>query len=63
MGRAARGGSERITEYDVLDLLKEYAVNAPIVLDIEPEGDHCCHNLGPAPRLRMADWLATELTS
>lgn len=45
-----------------LDLLKQFARNAPIVFDIEPEGDHCCHNLGPAPRLRMADWLAKQLT-
>ena len=35
--------------------------NAALVFDVEPEGDHCCHNLGPAPRLRMADWLANQL--
>ncbi|GGB21660.1 alpha/beta hydrolase [Flexivirga endophytica] len=46
-----------------IDQLKQYAVNAPLVFDIEPEGDHCCHNLGPAPRLRMADWMADQLTS
>lgn len=46
-----------------IDQLKEYAVNAPLVFDVEPEGDHCCHNLGPAPRLRMVDWFTDQLTS
>lgn len=55
-------GAKDETPITEVDLLKEFAVNAQLVLDIEPEGDHCCHNLGPAPRLRMADWLVTELT-
>ncbi|TWP32674.1 alpha/beta hydrolase [Leekyejoonella antrihumi] len=55
-------GAKDETPITEVDQVKEYATNAQLVIDIEPEGDHCCHNLGPAPRLRMADWLATELT-
>lgn len=44
-----------------IDMLKEHAVNAELVIDVEPHGDHCCHNLGPAPRVRMADWLVDRL--
>jgi 2,6-dihydroxypseudooxynicotine hydrolase len=35
--------------------------NAPKEVVIEPEGDHCCHNMGNSVRARMADWLAKEL--
>lgn len=30
---------------------------------IEPDGNHCCHNLYPIVRPRMADWLARALVS
>ena len=56
-------GAKDETPITEVDLVKDLAVNtAKLVIDIEPEGDHCCHNLGPAPRFRMADWLVTELT-
>ena len=35
--------------------------NAPKEVVIEPEGDHCCHNMGNIVRPRMADWLARQL--
>ncbi len=54
-------GAKDETPISEIDLLQQYAHRASIVLDVEPEGDHCCHNLGPAPRVRMADWLASEL--
>ena len=38
-------------------------VNAPKEVVIEPEGDHCCHNLGNIVRPRMADWLGWQLAS
>jgi len=38
-------------------------VNAPKVVVIEPEGDHCCHNMGNIVRPRMADWLARQLNA
>ncbi|MFZ3599446.1 alpha/beta hydrolase family protein [Streptomyces sp. BH104] len=44
-----------------LDVLRECAPHAPLDIVVEPLGDHCCHNLGPEPRLRMADWLADRL--
>ncbi|TWP32323.1 alpha/beta hydrolase family protein [Leekyejoonella antrihumi] len=43
------------------EVLKEYAVNADLTVVVEPAGDHCCHNLGPRPRLTMADWVADQL--
>jgi 2,6-dihydroxypseudooxynicotine hydrolase len=36
-------------------------VNAPKEVVIEPDGDHCCHNMGNIVRPRMADWLARQL--
>jgi 2,6-dihydroxypseudooxynicotine hydrolase len=36
-------------------------INAPKELVIEPDGDHCCHNMGQIVRPRMADWLANAL--
>lgn len=46
----------------VLDVLREHATNCELTIDLEPLGEHCCHNLGPAPRYRLADWLAETLT-
>ncbi|WP_330474614.1 alpha/beta hydrolase family protein [Terrabacter sp. C0L_2] len=46
-----------------VDVLKQYAVNADLTIVVEPEGDHCCHNLGPRPRLEMVDWVADQLHS
>lgn len=46
-----------------VDVLKKYAVNADLTVVVEPAGDHCCHNLGPRPRLEMADWIADRLRS
>ena len=30
---------------------------------VEPDGDHCCHNMGPIVRPRMADWMAARLAA
>ncbi|MFC9358418.1 alpha/beta hydrolase family protein [Rhodococcus sp. NPDC057014] len=46
-----------------LKTLREHAVNAPLTIVVEDEGDHCCHNLGPRPRFQMADWLADHLVT
>jgi 2,6-dihydroxypseudooxynicotine hydrolase len=35
--------------------------NAQKEVVIEPDGDHCCHNMGNIVRPRMADWLARQL--
>ncbi len=42
-------------------LLRSLATEAPLTVVVEPAGDHCCHNMGPAPRVAMADWLADRL--
>ena len=46
-----------------VEVLKKYAVNADLTVVVEPAGDHCCHNLGPRPRLEMVDWVADQLGS
>lgn len=46
-----------------LDTMREKAVNAPLTIVVEEDGDHCCHNLGPRPRLQMADWITDQLTT
>lgn len=37
------------------------AGNAAAEIQVEQAGDHCCHNMGPVIRPRMADWLADKL--
>lgn len=37
------------------------AVKGPATLNIEPEGNHCAHNIGHLVRPKMADWLAKTL--
>jgi 2,6-dihydroxypseudooxynicotine hydrolase len=44
-----------------VDLLREHVTNAPIDIVVERDGDHCCHNMGPIVRPRMADWMAQQL--
>lgn len=46
---------------DQIDLLREWAPNAELDVVVEEQGDHCCHNLGPVPRLAMADWITDRL--
>lgn len=35
--------------------------NARLDVVLEPEGDHCCHNMSHLVRPRLADWLADAL--
>lgn len=44
-----------------VDTIRATAVHAPLTVVVENQGDHCCHNLGPRPRLQMADWLRDHL--
>jgi 2,6-dihydroxypseudooxynicotine hydrolase len=37
------------------------AAKGPVELNIEPEGNHCAHNIGHLIRPKMADWLAKTL--
>jgi 2,6-dihydroxypseudooxynicotine hydrolase len=34
---------------------------ADLEIQVEEDGDHCCHNMGHIVRPRMADWLADRL--
>ncbi len=49
-----------IPSYHV-DRLDQEVRQAEKTFVIEPEGNHCCHNLYPIVRPRMADWLASKL--
>jgi 2,6-dihydroxypseudooxynicotine hydrolase len=46
---------------DQIDVIRQCATETDLTIVVEPNGDHCCHNLGPVPRVRMADWLADQL--
>ena len=37
------------------------AGNPKAEIQVEPDGDHCCHNMGPVVRRQMADWLTRQL--
>jgi 2,6-dihydroxypseudooxynicotine hydrolase len=43
------------------ELLRTRLSNAPGDFVLEPEGDHCCHNIGHIVRPHMANWLAERL--
>jgi 2,6-dihydroxypseudooxynicotine hydrolase len=53
--------------YDVIfslaqvDKLRAHVTSAPLEVVVEPDGDHCCHNMGAIVRPRMADWMARSL--
>jgi len=55
------GYHDRIFSMAQVDKLREQLVNAPVEIDVEMDGDHCCHNMGAIVRPRMADWMAQRL--
>jgi 2,6-dihydroxypseudooxynicotine hydrolase len=57
------GGRDVIFSEHQFELLKTRLTNAQAEFVLEPEGDHCCHNMGHVVRPRMADWLAGQLTA
>lgn len=44
-----------------LDTVNELIPAEFLTVVVEPDGDHCCHNLGMRPRFGMADWLQDVL--
>lgn len=44
-----------------VDVVKELIPAELLTVIVEPDGDHCCHNLGMRPRYEMADWLQDVL--
>ena len=57
-----QGGHDRIfSKYQTGLLAAAMEENGHCQLFVEPDGDHCCHNLANVVRPRMADWLSTTL--
>lgn len=54
------GVHDRIFSLSQIERLRS-AIRAPAEFVVEPEGDHCCHNMGQVVRPRMADWLVSRL--
>jgi 2,6-dihydroxypseudooxynicotine hydrolase len=48
-------GTEQVDKY------REGLTNAELEIQVEEDGDHCCHNMGHIVRPRMADWMANQL--
>ena len=48
-------GNEQVDKY------RDSVVNADLEVQVEEQGDHCCHNMGQLIRPRMADWMANKL--
>lgn len=44
-----------------LDTVNDLIPAELLTVVAEPDGDHCCHNLGMRPRYEMADWLQDTL--
>jgi 2,6-dihydroxypseudooxynicotine hydrolase len=55
------GANDPIFPPRQMELVAGALSRAPAELVVEPEGDHCCHNMGHSVRPRMADWLARAL--
>jgi 2,6-dihydroxypseudooxynicotine hydrolase len=56
------GRHDVIFGMDQVDKLREHVTSAPLELVVEPNGDHCCHNMGAVVRPRMADWIARAIS-
>ena len=55
------GAMDTVLPGDHVEKLRAATRHVPQTFVIEPEGNHCCHNLYPIVRPRMADWLADTL--
>ena len=55
------GANDPIFPPRQMELVRGALADAPAEIVVEPEGDHCCHNMGQIVRPRMADWLANAL--
>ena len=55
------GSSDSSIPLRQVELIDAGARHAPKEIVVEEKGDHCCHNLGPIVRVRMADWLVAQL--
>jgi 2,6-dihydroxypseudooxynicotine hydrolase len=52
-----QGRHDAIFSMRQVEELREYEGRVPLEIVVEPDGDHCCHNMGVIVRPRMADWI------
>jgi 2,6-dihydroxypseudooxynicotine hydrolase len=57
------GRHDAIFSAEQVEKFRRGLVNADLEVQLEEDGDHCCHNMGHLVRPRMADWLADRLRS
>jgi 2,6-dihydroxypseudooxynicotine hydrolase len=55
------GRHDSIFSIEQVEKYRRGLVNADLEVQVEDDGDHCCHNMGHIVRPRMADWLADRL--
>jgi 2,6-dihydroxypseudooxynicotine hydrolase len=55
------GRHDAIFSMRQVEELREHVTDAPLEIVVEPDGDHCCHNMGAIVRPRMADWIARAI--
>ncbi|MGI9556372.1 MAG: alpha/beta hydrolase family protein [Solirubrobacterales bacterium] len=44
-----------------VDKYREGLTNSELTVQVEQDGDHCCHNMGQIIRPQMVDWMANQL--
>lgn len=57
------GNNDAVFSPATPDRIRSLLTNAPVEIRIEPDGDHCCHNLAATVRPALADWLAQVVGS
>ena len=55
------GRHDVIFGLEQVDKFRDGLTGAELEVQVEEDGDHCCHNMGHIVRPRMADWLADRL--
>ena len=55
------GAHDSVFSEAALESVKATFRNADLTLRVEPNGDHCCHNMADEVRPMLADWLAERL--
>ena len=55
------GAHDAIFGMEQVEKYRDGLVNADLEVQVEEDGDHCCHNMGHLVRPRMADWMADRL--
>lgn len=58
---AQHGARDRLFSMQQVESLRQGLTGTSLTLDIEDDGDHCCHNMPALTRPRTADWLVDRL--